>query len=159
MLQAQEFAASAQETVQGNYVLVEKFVTTEELVSISRTQWPDETPYAFKAMLVKLAVPAGTGTGLINVAYNNEWLSVSLSSVNTIATVKRWGWSKCFREHGLWVCQFSAGSSEYAQSVYQMAGLEEKINDLPVTRVTISAPTKDVAIPAGTEIKIYGVRA
>lgn len=156
--QAQESAAAAQETVQGDYELVESFVTTEELASISRTQWPDGTLYNFKAMLIKMKVPAGGGTGLINVAYANGWETLVTSSINSIATVPRWGWSKAMREHGLWVCQFSAGSSEFAQSVYQMAGLQEKLNRLPITCVVISAPTKDVLLPAGTEIKIYGVR-
>lgn len=156
--QAQESAEAAQETVQGDYELVESFVTAEELAYISRTQWPDGTPYEFKAMLIKMEVPAGNGTGLINVAYNNEWLTVARSSINSIASTLRWGWSKAMRERGLWVCQFSAGSSEYAQAVYQMAGYEEMIGHLPITRVVISAPTKEILLPAGTEIKIYGVR-
>lgn len=157
--QAQESAAVAQEAVQGDYELVESFVTTEELASVSRTQWPDGASYNFKAMLIKMKIPAGNGTGLINVSYNNNWTTLVRSSINSIASTPRWGWSKAKWEHGLWVCQFSSGSSEFAQSVYQMAGFQETLSHLPITRINISAPTKDILIPAGTEIRIYGVRA
>ena len=40
-----------------------------------------------------------------------------------------------------------------------MAGYEEVLGHVPVTRIVISAPTKDILLPTGTEIRIYGVRA
>ena len=160
-------AAGAAEQVKasfgGTYELVEEIITTEDLTSISRTAFPDGTPYQLKAAKVKMEIAAGTGSGQVNINYQNtlgNWRRLGQSSTTAIATGKRYLWSRVWQEHGMWECEFTNGvSSVYATQTYKMAGYAEVISDLNINRIDITSTTSGIPIPTGTIIKIYGVRA
>lgn len=162
--QNEERTNNLEKTVGGTYELVEEITTTEDLTSFARTAFPDGTAYKFKAAKVKLKTAPGAGTGQVNVQYQNtenkDWVTLGTSSTQTIATSLRYQWSRVWREHGMWECEFSGGnSSEYAVATYKMAGYSEVINNLNVTRIEVKSTTSGIPIPAGTRIQIYGVRA
>lgn len=157
-------SGGGEEADSGTFELIEEITTTEELTSVSRTAWPDGTAYQLKAAKVKMEIAAGAGTGNVNTQYLNTesstWLVLGLSSTSTIATSLRYHWSRAWRDYGKWECEFTGGaSSKFATATYKMAGYDEVINDLDITRIQIQSTTSGVPIPAGTIIKIYGVRA
>lgn len=156
-----DVTAQVEASFGGTYELVEEITTTEELTTISRTAFPDGTAYQFKAAKVKMVIAAGAGNGNINISYQNkDYLTLSISSVQTIATSQRYHWSRAWKEYGLWECEFSnASTSKFAVATYQMAGYNEIIDASNIERISIQATTSGVPIPIGTNIKIYGVRA
>lgn len=148
----------------GTYELVEEITTTEDLTRIARTALPDGTAYQLKAAKVKMVVAAGVGTGNVNVQYQNteakDWVVLGTSSAGAISTGTRYHWSRLWRDHGAWECEFTnPSSSKYGVATYKMAGNDEVINDLNITRIDVFSTTSGIPIPAGTVIKIYGVRA
>lgn len=147
---------------EGIYELVEEINTTEELTALRRAEYPDGTPYNFKSMIIKMEIPAGAGTGIVNVTFSDKagW-QLGFSSTNTIATSNRWAWTRIFRDYDRWHCEFSVGSTQYAQAVYRQVGGNEMFGERygMVGILNIKANTSGVPIPAGTIIKIYGVRA
>ncbi len=167
---AQEAARQAQETVQQvqekmyrKFELVETITTGEDLTAISRTAWPDGTPYSFKEMLVKCELQAGTGTGQLNMQFQNRenpanYVTLATTSTNAIATTKRYHWTHCYERYGFWNAQHGTASTIYASTVNQMTGYDAVIRDLPIDSLVITATTTGVPIPAGSIIKIYGVR-
>lgn len=158
--QNEERTNNLEKAVGGTYELVEEITTTEDLTSLKRTAHPDGTPYNFKGAKVRMDVPAGTGTGVVNTNYRNASTLLSQSSTNTIATAKRYQWSRAWREHGMWECEFTTGASNtYAATTYKMIRSVDIINDLNITQIDIAATTSGVPLPAGTIIRIYGVRA
>ena len=150
---------------EGVYELVEEITTTEELTSVVRTAWPDGTPYNFKAAKVKLVVPPGAGYGLVVTNYwNDESFPMARLATSPVRAVSsagvRYQWSRAWREHGMWEGELvDASSSAYTAVVCKMAGQKEMISDLNITRIEIAATTSGIPLPAGTNIKIYGVRA
>lgn len=148
--------------VGGTYELVEEITTTEDLTTIRRDAHPDSTQYNFKSMIVKMELPAGAGTGVVNVAFSDKagW-QLGFSSTNTIATSNRWAWTRIFRDYDRWHCEFSVGSTKYAQTVYRQVGADEMFGAKygMVGILNIKSNTSGVPIPAGTIIRIYGVRA
>ena len=155
-----DVTAQVEASFGGTYELVEEITTEEELTSIRREAWPDETPYSFKAMLIKFEVPAGAGTGLCNVTYADEdgW-TLAISSINSIATSARYGWSHAFKEFDRWCCEFASASSKYASAVNRMTGYDEMFRKGPIAKIIVTANTANIPFPVGTNIKIYGVRA
>lgn len=160
--QSEERTSNLEKTVGGTYELVEEITTTEELTAIRRAEHPDGTPYNFKSMIVKMEIPAGAGTGLVNVAFSDKagW-QLGFSSNNTIATNARWAWTRIFRDYDRWHCEFSVGSTKYAQTVLRQVGDNEIFGAKfgMVGILNIKANTSGIPLPAGTIIKIYGVRA
>ena len=153
--------ARVEASMGGTYELIEEITTTEDLTRITRAVFPDGTPYQLKAAKVKMEIAAGAGNGNVNISYHNkDYLTLCISSVQTIATSQRYHWSRAWREYGLWECEFSNGnSSKFAVATYQMAGYDEIIDASNIELISIQATTSGVPIPAGTRIQIYGVRA
>lgn len=155
-------AARVEASFGGTYELVEEITTTEDLTSVRRAAHPDGTPYNFKSMIIKMEFAVGAGTGLVNVNFSDKdgW-ALGVSSTNTIATNKRWAWTRIFRDYDRWHCEFSVGSTQYAQAIYRQVGSNEIFGAKygMVGIVNIVANTSGIPIPAGTIIRIYGVRA
>ncbi len=161
--QAEEAAAAAQAAVQGSYELVETFTTQAELTSISRTQWPDGTPYAFKAVYATMVIPAAPMAGSINIYSLDKATTVGMLGIASAlhATTSRIVNYYTYQIHGLWETHggsvggnYGSGDNRYFRDVPILVSEHPVIN-----RVNILVITTGAVIPAGTTIKIYGVRA
>lgn len=156
--------ARVEASMGGTYELVEEITTTEDLTQIDRTAWPDGTPYNFKEMIVKCeyAVAAGTN-GQVNVVFQNRtsgnWVTLGTTSGQALNTKKMYQWHHCYNRYGFWNAQHGYSASVYASAVYQMSGYAAVINNLSIDGLNIKATNSAIPLPAGTNIKIYGVRA
>lgn len=148
----------------GTYELVEEITTTEDLTQIDRTTWPDGTKYNFKEMVVKCVYEVAAGTsGQVNVTFQNrtgsQWTTLGTTSGQVLNTKRYYHWNHCYKRYGFWNAQHGYSSSVYASAVYQMAGYAAVINDLNIDALNIKATNSTIPLPAGTTIRIYGVRA
>ena len=150
---------------EGTFELIEEITTTEDLTKIDRTAWPDGTKYNFKEMIVKCVYEVAAGAkGQVNIVFQNRapggnWVTLGTTSGQALDTKKMYQWHHCYKRYGFWNAQHGYSASVYASAVYQMSGYAAVINDLNIDALNIVSATAGIPIPAGTNIKIYGVRA
>jgi hypothetical protein len=158
---AQESAASAQQYAVGQFELVEDITTTEAVTSVNRTTWPDGAAYRLRAVYVAMIVPAASPAGNFNVYTRYGGATVGLMGVAGVnATSTRYVNYYTHQIHGLWETRGGACGGNYGSSdAHYFKDTPNLVSDYPVIdRLTISG-VGDVVLPAGTKIKIYGVRA
>lgn len=149
---------------EGTFELIEEITTTEDLTRIERTARPDGTKYNFKEMVVKCVYEVAAGAnGQVNTQFQNrtgsQWTTLGTTSGQALNTKKMYQWHHCYKRYGFWNAQHGYSASVYASAVYQMSGYAAVINDLNIDALSIISATAGIPIPAGTNIKIYGVRA
>lgn len=164
-------AARERMGVDGNYVLIEETVLTEETLLFERAQEPDGTPYNFSALkLIVKFVPGQTNGAFFCFGRNNgirivggASQTLSMPSLSGNADFRsaavfnaRPGYG-CFYD-----CDVAVGSHGSAMMVtrssngaYTTTETEKKIQSISFYLYLNAS----VPIIAGTEISIYGVRA
>lgn len=168
---AEQKAARERMGVDGNYVLIEETVLTEEISQFKRTEEPDGTPYNFSAIRVSVKFIPGQRNGtFICRGYNNgiqivmgvsQVLAMPSASANaayrtTAIFDARPGYG------GYYDCDTASGSqgsgmvrTRAANGLHTMTETKLKIQGIAF-ELYASAGAQMIA---GTEIAIYGVRA
>lgn len=156
------------EKSKGVYELIETITLTEDTVSIVRTQEPDGTPYAFKAIGVVVQAEVGSANSGINVFGNYESTRLQAAFINGAIddSIKKYGYARIYPDWGVWTAIGSRAVNGFGWTVSQMAGdspaqaFSVKESENPYcTQVTLQANVSGATIPTGTIIQIYGVRA
>ena len=150
--QAEASAVAAQAAVQGSFELVEAFTTQEALTSISRTKWPDGTPYSFKAVCVVMIVPTAPMAGNINIYSRNKNATLGLVAINALSAtairnVNYYTYQLC----GMWETRGGACGGNYGSGDNRyFADAPNFVSDYPVVdRVDVVVATSGAVIPAG----------
>ena len=160
--QAVQAAEEARAAVQGSYELVETLITPEDLASISRTMWPDGTPYNFKAVYVAMTVPTASMAGNINIYSRCGGENVGLLGIAALHTASpRIVNFYTHPLHGLWETQGGVCGGNYGTNdARYIKDIPNLVSDIPaIDRLYMTVVTAGTMIPAGTTIRIYGVRA
>lgn len=156
------------EKSKGVYELIETITLTEDTASIVRTQEPDGTPYAFKAIGVVVKAEVGSVNSGINVFGNYGSTRLQAGFINSAInnTIKKYGYAQIYPDWGAWTAIGSTAINGFSWTVNQMTGYSPaqafsvKESENPYcTQVTLQPNTSGATIPAGTIIQIYGVRA
>lgn len=168
---AEQKAARERMGADGNYVLIEETVLTEETLLFERAQEPDGTPYNFSALkLIVKFVPGQTNSAFFCFGRNNgiqivggasQTLSMPSLSGNAnfrsaVVFNARPGYG-CFYD-----CDVAAGSQGSAMVLTRSSNGAYTTTDTAKKIQSISFYlyyNASVPIIAGTEISIYGVRA
>ena len=156
------------EKSKGVYELIETITLTGDTPSVVRTQEPDGTPYAFKAIGVVVQAEVGSVNCGINVLgnYNSTRLQSGFINGAINDTVKKYGYAQIYPDWGVWTAIGSTAVNGFNWTVTQMTGYSPaqafsvKESENPYcTQVTLQVNVSGATIPAGTIIQIYGVRA
>lgn len=168
---AEQKAARERMGADGNYVLIEETVLTEETSQFERAQEPDGTPYNFAAIRVIVKFVPGQTRGAFFCYGKNSGVRIIGGASQTLAMPSSSG-SPHFRSvaifdakpgyGGFYNCETVVGSQGSAMPItrasggaYTMTEISQKIQSIAFYLYY----NTDVQIIAGTEIAIYGVRA
>lgn len=139
------------------YELIEDITLTEDISQIERTVEPNGTPYNFRKVMVLYTSNAKVGEGNIQTtAFSNDkglGLTLSKNTDTTNSDTSRFE----FEANGVLKAHLTQWSkySWVAGAVYGNPYIIELNENDTITKVKCSATT----LPAGFNIKIYGVRA
>lgn len=151
----------------GEYELIESITTTEDLVSLTRTTEPDGTAYNFKAIAVQVHTTAGSAGAEARVygAFDTNNTDRVWSRVtNGVYTTERYYWTKINPVYGYWTAQWNAAAASASEQgiLYTAANVYElyynTTNYPTIKLVHVTSQNQSVPLPAGTTIKIWGVR-
>lgn len=144
--------------VEGEYELIETIVLDDGIAVLERTAWPDGTPYDLSRIIIKLhMLPHSNSYPSINVGINtlqNVTITNALSQ-----TGDRYSSAYAWVESGLIRLDGNKGT-EGAFLVTDRVGTpyaRTVVQGDAITRVVI-APAPEAAMPAGSEIELWGVR-
>lgn len=168
---AEQKAARERMGADGNYVLIEETVLTEETAQFERAQEPDGTPYNLAAIkLIVKFVPGQTNGAFFCFGKNNGVRIVGggsqTLSMPSLSGHADWRSIAVFNARpgygSFYDCDIAVGSQDSAMRVtraangaYTMTKTEKKIQDISFYLYS----SANVSMIAGTEISIYGVRA
>lgn len=156
----------------GDYVLIESLSLTEAVTVFERNSEPDGTPYNLIALKVIVKfIPGQASGGFYFYGYNSSGNEIVAGSTENILMPSADSPSE-YRStavvdvkplFGLYDCTASQGAQGIAMKVtrakngdYQLSSTESKIAKFDFH---LYGSTSIIAIIAGTEIEIYGVRA
>lgn len=169
--EAEQKAARERMGADGNYVLIEKTVLTEETSQFERAQEPDGTPYNLAAIKVVVKFVPGQMKGAFFCYGKNSGVRIIGGASQTLAMPSLSG-SADFRSvaifdakpeyGGFYNCETAVGSQGSAMPItrssggaYTMTETSKKIQSIAFYLYFDTV----VQMIAGTEIAIYGVRA
>lgn len=156
------------EKSKGVYELIETITLTEDATSVVRTQEPDGTPYAFKAIGVVVQAEVGSGNCGINVLGNYGSTRLQSAFINGAISnsIKKYGYAQIYPDWGAWTAIGSTAVNGFTWTVTQMTGYSPgqafsvKESENPYcTQMVMQVNIPGVTIPTGTVISVYGVRA
>lgn len=173
---AEQAAARSRMGVDKPYELVEEIVFDEDASRLERTMSPDGTPYSFIAMKVQILNMPTEKTGINALMYmgdseHPEYIYFYISITNTVASQSNTAYGEAVLRGGYWQAiqkgNSSAGSItpngsfKVALAITEpSAGFRLTTADVPsIESLRIMPYTGEKVIPAGTTIRIYGVRA
>lgn len=173
---AEQKAARDRMGVDKAYELIEEIVLDEDASRLERTMSPDGTPYSFMAMKVQILNMPTEKTGINALMYmgdseHPEYIYFYISITNTVASQSNTAYGEAVLRGGYWQAiqkdNSSAGSItpngsfKIALAITEpSAGFRLTTADVPsIESLRIIPYTGEKIIPAGTTIKIYGVRA
>lgn len=168
---AEQKAARIRMGADGDYVLIEKTVLTEEIVQFNRTQEPDGTPYNLIALKVIVKfIPGQTSGAIFLYGYDSSGNRIVGGASENILMPNADA-SSAYRStavidikplFGMYDCAASQGSQGSPMKItrapngdFQLSSTEMKIAEFIFYLYSYGS----VPIIAGTEISIYGVRA
>lgn len=142
---------------QGQYVLLEEITTEEELTQYEYIP-KNNGKKNLKAVFIRLIIPKGNGTGLVNTVVSYEtWYSTTIASTNMISgSSKRYFNVEGHNSYGKIQGIFWGGDNEYSANRYSPATLPT-FTKSNFDKISLKAMTSGVPFPIGTNIKIYGV--
>ena len=142
-----------------SFELIETFTTAEE-GRIQRTQEPDGTPYRFERIYITMYAP-NTGGSANNLLYRHNGTTVNQIYMPAVSTAKSYCATEIWQDAGGWRSGWGQWTTNFSVLKSRSSGYEygfypdKKVSDLPyIDEIFCYA-----SIPAGTEIKIWGVRA
>lgn len=140
------------------FELIEEITLTGDTNLIERSAEPDGTTYSFSDILLSIYAPAAQG---------NNYTTIKLFDVNgniinyttgaILYTNVRYSVIRTIRQNGFRFLNFvvSSGNTNAASAIYGNNNIDNA--ETPIAKFLLSNET--VPFPAGTNIKIYGVRA
>ena len=147
--------AAAQITKQ--YELIEEITLTEDTAQITRTQYPDGTAMALNGLLISVECEAGETTGSIFFAARAGTQGNTYSITNAIHTAKRYSAFLMENSHGVYTVTL------HPASAYGLSSNKQVTTGFVITSDSINYfdihGSASQPIPAGSVIKIYGVKA
>lgn len=168
---AEQKAARERMGADGNYVLIEETVLTEETSQFERAQEPDGTPYNFTAIRVVVKFVPGQTNGAFFCFGENNGIRIVGGASRTLAMpslsgAANWRSVAVFNARpgygGFYDCDVAVGGQGGAMEVtraangaYTMTKTENKIQKIAFYLYS----SAESPMIAGTEISIYGVRA
>ena len=168
---AEQKAARERMGADGNYVLIEETVLTEEVSQFERTQEPDGTPYNFTAIRVIVKfVPGQTNGAFFCFGENNGIRIVGGASqtlvMPSLSGAASWRSVAVFNARpgygGFYDCDVAVGGQGGAMAItraangaYTMTETSKKIQKVAFYLYSSAG----LPMITGTEISIYGVRA
>lgn len=173
---AEQAAARERMVLDKSYELIEEIVFDEDASRLERTMSPDGTPYSFTAMKVQILNMPTEKTGINALMYmgdseHPEYIYFYISITNTVASQSNTTYGEAVLRGGYWQAiqkgNSSAGSItpngsfKVALAITEpSAGFRLTTADVPsIESLRIIPYTGEKLIPAGTTIRIYGVRA
>ena len=162
--EATEAAAEAREAAalvaKNPYTLIEEITVSEDTARIERNAEPNGTAYAFTDVYYEIQTVKGSGTGTILVSCNGNLTCGQHACIVTSAGRFASGFIKI--DHGFLTTEFV----NFATKINTIANMScrpfmvlskeaEKITQLSFH---VSGVPTLIPIPAGTKIRIYGVR-
>lgn len=146
-------SARARIGVGGKFELIEE-ITADGVSITERTAEPNGTPYNFTDVFVEINAEEGTSSQDVKVyAYFSDNSYIVATLINGIMTTKR---NSCAHIHDI-------GGIYQAIGRYSSGGAIVVSNDVVfsylVTNLKINKIRVNVALPVGSMIKIYGIRA
>ena len=169
--EAEQKAARERMGADGDYVLIEKTVLTEETLRFERAQEPDGTPYNFSAirLIVKFVPGQKNGMFFCHGKSNDIFVVGGTSQIVEMPPLSggaEWRSVVIFSARpgygGVYDCEVASGSqggnmviNRAANGEYVMTKTEKKIQAIYFYLYLDT----DISMIAGTEISIYGVRA
>nr|DAW29131.1 MAG TPA: nucleoid-associated protein [Caudoviricetes sp.] len=168
---AEQKAARERMGADGNYVLIEETVLTEDASQFERAQEPDGTPYNFSAIRVVVKFIPGQRNGTLVCHGSNNGIRI-VGGASQVLTMPSSSADPKYRSiaifnarpgyGGYYDCDIAAGSqgsgmvvTRAANGLYTMTKTEKKIQYITFYLYSSAGAT----MIAGTEISIYGVRA
>lgn len=173
---AEQAAARSRMGLDRSYELIEEIVFDEDASKLERTMAPNGTPYSFTAMKVQILNMPTEKTGINALMYmgdseHPEYIYFYISITNTVASQSNTTYGEAVLRGGYWQAiqkgNSSAGSItpngsfKVALAITEpSAGFRLTTADVPsIESLRIIPYTGEKLIPAGTTIRIYGVRA
>ena len=146
----------------GEYELIETITTEEDVTSISRSATPDGQPYKFRAAIVTVHKPSGTSKYILQ-AYTyhengkNTRIVLDFSSDGAMGARM-----EVYPHYGYYKADGYLPSTAYSNSSTALSMANANVCNIPedgyIKSIALLAYSTGV-IPAGSEIKIWGVRA
>ena len=142
------------------YTLIEEITVSEDTPSIERNAEPNGTAYAFTDVYYEIQTVKGSGTGTILVSCNGNLTCGQHACIVTSAGRFASGFIKI--EHGFLTTEFvnfatkiDTVANKVSRPFMVLSKEAEKITQL---RFHVTGVPTLIPIPAGTKIRIYGVR-
>lgn len=155
-----QYVDSAIASVKNPYTLIEEITVSEDTPSIERNAEPNGTAYAFTDVYYEIETVKGSGTGTILVSCNGNLTCGQHACIVTSAGRFASGFIKI--EHGFLTTEFvnfatkiDTVANKVSRPFMVLSKEAEKITQL---RFHVTGVPTLIPIPAGTKIRIYGVR-
>lgn len=155
-----QYVDSAIASVKNPYTLIEEITVSEDTTSIERNAEPNGTAYAFTDVYYEIETVKGSGTGTILVSCNENLTCGQHACIVTSAGRFASGFIKI--EHGFLTTEFvnfatkrDTVANKVSKPFMVLSKEAEKITQL---RFHVTGVPTLIPIPAGTKIRIYGVR-
>lgn len=150
-----------------NWVKIESFTTTENILSIERTAEPDGTPYDLTALKIRVASPPGQAKGTYDVSVDDEngrIIGVVSTCYENAASNANWYRSTVMAMFlpmsGHYLPMISSGGQGGTQT---WAGANNALGLTESTKRHIKRVEfhiySNIELVAGSEVEIWGVRA
>ena len=149
---------SVTRNIKGRYALLEAITTKEELSSYIY-KVADNNRAPLKAAFVRLEIPAGSASGMVNVyfeAIQPQYKTLTFVSTSMINTSARYWNVEAIKEFDKWRSTRNGGSSVYENALYSMT-YAPTIYGGNIDQIRILTATSGVLLPKGIKISIYGV--
>ena len=142
------------------YTLIEEITVSEDTTRIERNAEPNGTAYAFTDVYYEIQTVKGSGTGTILVSCNGNLTCGQHACIVTSAGRFASGFIKI--EHGFLTTEF-VGASGKKDNVTNRSSLALMVLSKEAEKITklifhVSGVPTLIPMPAGTKIRIYGVR-
>ena len=152
----------------GEMERIAEVTTEEELDVVTISAFPDGTPLKLKSFMIYFIIPKASQDGYINTGYkmysvNNKYIDRSCASALIKSTLDTYNNMYVLWNHARPIgfvtlyATWPNGSKSVANMIKYDNTLADNANY--ISGVYLARYPNDIAIPAGTKLELYGVRA
>ena len=143
------------------YTLIEEITVSEDTTRIERNAEPNGTAYAFTDVYYEIETVKGSGTGTILVSCNENLTCGKHASI-IVTSAGRFASGFIKIEHGFLTTEFVGASGKKDnvanRSSFALMVLSKEAEKITKLIFHVSGVPTLIPMPAGTKIRIYGVR-